>query len=208
MKKEKENNKTGNNEKFIEENKNIEKKELITEAVLTFIRDRNDRNWISRLSEGESAGKIVLLHRSDQTIPQPNIQYLCKIQEKEKEIDGKKIGYALSWIVGLAGYPRVVIKSDKSCVVIGHPNEKKKPKNYSDIFEALMAYPKLEYFFTIYRTENREEQNTDEGLLKEVNIDIKVKTTDELSVKSKIVRKRKRDRNLKDIIDEIKKNIK
>lgn len=207
MKKEKENNNTGNNEKFVEENKNIEKKEPITEAVLTFIRDRNDRNWISRLSEGESAGKIVLLHRSDQTIPQPNIQYLCQIQEKEKEIDGKKIGYALSWIVGLAGYPRVVIKSDKSCVVIEHPNEKKKPKNYSDIFEALMAYPKLEYFFTIYRTENRKEEINDPSLLRDVSIEIKIKSGDESSMKANIKRERLRSSDLKMIIDDIKKDI-
>lgn len=190
------------------EDKKFEEKETITEAILTFIRDKNDRNWISRLSEGKSAGKIVLLHRSDQTTPQPNIQYLCKIQEKEKETDGKKIGYALAWIVGLAGYPRAIIKVDRSCVVIENPNEKKKPKNYTDIYEALNAYLELEYLFTVYRTENREESHIDESELKKVNIEIKVKATDELAIKSNIIRKRNRTQDLKDIIDEIKNNIK
>ena len=189
------------------EDKKTEIKEPITEAVLTFIRDRNDRNWISRLSEGESAGKIVLLHRSDQTIPQPNIQYLCKIQEKEKEEDGKKKGYALSWIVGLAGYPRVIIKSDKSCVVIEHPNEKKKAKNYSDIYEALKSYPKLEYLFTVYRVENRKEEIVDESLLRNIDVEIKIKAEGEPSIKANVKRKRMRKNDLKMIIDEIKKNI-
>ena len=190
------------------EDKNTEVKEPITEAVLTFIRDRNNRNWISRLSEGESAGKIVLLHRSDQTIPQPNIQYLCKIQEREKESDGKKIGYALSWIVGLAGYPRVIIKADRTCVVIEHPNEKKKAKNYSDIYEALKDYPKLEYLFVVYRVENRKEEIVDESQLRNIDIEIKIKSGDELSMKANIKRKKLRTQNLKAIIDEIKTGIK
>ena len=190
------------------EDKKTEIKEPITEAVLTFIRDRNDRNWISRLSEGESAGKIVLLHRSDQTIPQPNIQYLCKIQEKEKEEDGKKKGYALSWIVGLAGYPRVIIKSDKSCVVIEHPNEKKKAKNYSDIYEALKSYPKLEYLFVVYRIENRKEEIVDESLLRNIDVEIKIKAEGEPSIKANVKRKRMRKNDLKMIIDEIKTGIK
>lgn len=192
------------------DNKNIETIESTTEATLMFIRDRDDRNWISRLSpgKGDSAGKIVLLHRSDQTIPQPNIAYRCKIQEKQKETNGKILGYALAWIIGLAGYPRVVIKSDKTCVMIEDPSVKKKPKHYLDIYEALRDYPDLEYLFTVYRIENRTEEKVDERELKKVNIEIKVKATDELTIKSNITRKRMRTQNLKDIIDEIKNNIK
>ena len=190
-----------------EEDKNIEETEIITEASLMFIRDKDNRNWISRLSSGKSFGKIVLLHRSDQTIPQPNIQYRCKIQEKEKELDGKKIGYALAWIIGLDGYPRVIIKADKSCVVIEHPNEKKKIKNYADIYEALIAYPDLEYLFTIYRSENRKEEVKDASLLRDIDIDIKVKAGDESSMKSHIKRTRLRNLDLKMILDGIKKDI-
>lgn len=185
------------------ENKNIEDVETITEASLMFIRDKNDRNWVSRLPDG----RIVLLHRADKTIPQPNIEYNCKIQEKKKEIDGKTLGYCLGWIVGLAGYPRAIIKADKSCVVIEHPNEKKKPKNYADIYEALNAYPELEYLFTIYRKENRKEDVKDASLLRDIDIDIKVKAGDESSMKSHIKRTRLRNLDLKMILDGIKKDI-
>ena len=192
------------------ENKSVNETEPITEATLMFIRDRNDRNWISRLSSGsgESTGKIVLLHRSDQTIPQPNILYNCKIQEKEKEEDGKKRGYALAWIIGLAGYPRVIIKADKSCVVIEHPDAKKKPRNYSDIYEALRAYPDLEYLFTVYRKENKKEEIVDETLLRNVSIELKVKAEGEPTIKANITRKRLRNNDIKQVIDEIKKDIK
>lgn len=187
---------------------NTKKEEPTTEATLMFIRDRNDRNWISRLSpkEGDSAGKIVLLHRSDQTIPKPNIAYRCKIQEKQKETNGKILGYALAWIIGLAGYPRVIIKSDKTCVVIEDPTIKKKPKHYIDIYEALRDYSDLEYLFTVYRIENRTEEIIDASLLRDVNIEIKVKS-DESSIKANIKRKRLRKLDLKMIIDEIKKSI-
>lgn len=184
------------------------KEEPTTEATLMFIRDRDDRNWISRLSpgKGDSAGKIVLLHRSDQTIPQPNIAYRCKIQEKQKETNGKILGYALAWIIGLAGYPRVVIKSDRTCVVIEDPSAGKKPKHYLDIYAALKDYSDLEYLFTVYRTENRREEIIDSSLLRDVNIEIKVKSEDS-SIKANIKRKRLRKLDLKMIIDEIKKSI-
>ena len=194
-------------EKKNKENEKIDE-ERITETTLMFVRDRDDRNWISRLSpgKGDSAGKIVLLHRSDQTVPQPNIAYRCKIQEKQKETNGKKVGYALAWIIGLAGYPRVVIKSDRSCVVIEDPSAKKKPKHYLDIYEALKDYSDLEYLFTVYRTENRKEEIIDSSLLRDVNIEIKVKSEDS-SIKANIKRKRLRKLDLKMIIDEIKKSI-
>ena len=152
------------------DDKNIETIESTTETTLMFIRDRNDRNWISRLSpgKGNSAGKIVLLHRSDQTIPIPNIAYRCKIQEKQKETNGKIQGYALAWIIGLAGYPRVVIKSDRTCVVIEDPSAKKKPKHYLDIYEALKDYSDLEYLFTVFRKENRREEIIDPSLFRTV----------------------------------------
>ena len=195
------------NEKKNKENEKIDE-EKITETTLMFVRDRNDRNWISRLSpgKGDSAGKIVLLHRSDQTIPKPNIAYRCKIQEKQKETNGKIQGYALAWIIGLAGYPRVVIKSDRTCVVVEDPSAKKKPKHYLDIYEALKDYSDLEYLFTVYRIENRKEEIIDSSLLRDVNIEIKVKSEDS-SIKANIRRKRLRKLDLKMIIDEIKKSI-
>jgi len=187
------------------EDKNIKEKESkdkieiepVTEAILIFHRDQNDKNWISRLNNG----KIVILHRSDTTIPQQGIQYHCKIDEKE--------GYAIAWIEGLSGYPRAIIKSDGTCVVVENPNiSGKKTKTYSDIYEALQNYEDLEFFFTIYRKENKEKIEIDKSLLKDINIEIKLKAEGEPTIKANIKRKRMRNLNTKEIIDKIKSDIK
>ena len=47
--------------------------------ILVFHRDKDDKNWISRLANG----KVAILHRADPTIPQPNVPYLCKLTKKK-----------------------------------------------------------------------------------------------------------------------------
>lgn len=108
--------------------------------TLMFIRDPNNKNWISRLANG----KIVMLHRSCQTVPWAGVEYLCTVQEKET--------HALCWILGTHHYPRIVIKSDETCILIEKAEEK--PQSIPDIYDALRAI-ESEYAFVLYRKENR-----------------------------------------------------
>lgn len=145
----------------IGEDPDNEKKE-----TLMFVRDPNNKNWISRLANG----KIVMLHRSCQTEPWPGVEYLCTVQEKET--------HALSWILGTYHYPRIVVKADDSCVLIEKAEDK--AKSVSDIYSALRSL-ESEFAFVLYRKENRIDPNKESAKKsdKETRIlDVELKITD------------------------------
>ena len=111
--------------------------------VLVFHRDKDDKNWISRLFNG----KVAILHRADPTIPQPNVPYLCKVDEKEK--------YAIAWILGLHAYPRAIITPPpRRFVYLESPGDK--PAIHTDLFSIFDSHD-LEYLYIRYPKENCKE---------------------------------------------------
>jgi len=162
--------------------------------VLVFHRDKDDKNWISRLANG----KIAILHRADPTTPQPNVPYLCKVDEKEK--------YAIAWIQSLHAYPRVIITPPpRRFVYIGAPGEK--PAIHTDILSIFDTHG-LEYLYVKYPQENREEVRVPSTEnCRDVNIDIRIKIGSESTIKYSCTIKRPRNMDAKTILDEIKSKI-
>ena len=94
-----------------------EKKEM----VLIFHRD-NKGNDIARLPNG----KIVLHHRKDTCPVVEGIEYKCLVEEKEH--------WCFAWIEGPVYYPRIIVKSDRSCIGM----EKSKTRRlYPDVYAAI-----------------------------------------------------------------------
>lgn len=165
-----------------------------TKEILIFHRDKNDRNWISRLPNG----KICILHRKDPITPQENIEYKCQVDEKEN--------YAIARINGLHAFPRAVIKKDKSCVIVEKPNDDVEHSTYSDIYQALKNFPN-EFIFTICREENKTFVDKGKEDTKIVSIEIKLRIGGEDSLRARIKRKRPQSLGIKDIMNDIKKRI-
>lgn len=162
--------------------------------TLMFTRDPQNENWISRLANG----KIVLLHRSCDVIPWPGVEYLCTIQEKES--------HALSWILGMYQYPRVVVKADETCILIESPN--KKPEAIEHIYDALRKINQ-EYAFVLYRKENKI-LSDDETKMPNRDmriVDVELKLTDQTTknaLKTPFKISVKRILDLKEIADSVK----
>lgn len=129
----------------------------ITRADLDFVRDPEDKNWISKISNG----KTVILHRSCEETPQLGVLYHCTITEKES--------YALAFITGFASYPRFICRADGKCIYTEAPNVK--PIVYSNILDAFEANTKLDAVCAIYRRDN--EIPTSEAR-KTITIDVKI----------------------------------
>lgn len=169
-----------------------------TKIKLMFTRDPRNENWISRLANG----KIVLLHRSCDVEPWPGVEYLCTIQEKES--------HAISWILGVYQYPRLVVKADETCILIETPEDKPEPIDH--IYDALRKN-ESEHLFVLYRKENRtppvdttESTNREERI---INIELKlIDKNTENSWKIEFEMPTKRILNLKEIADKIKHKIK
>ena len=161
--------------------------------VLIFHRDKEDKNWISRLANG----KIAILHRADPTIPQPNVPYLCKVDEKEK--------YAIAWIQSLYAYPRAIITPQKQFVFLNNPGDK--PSIYLDILSIFDAND-IEYLYVKYPEENKKiiETPSTENY-RDVNIDLRIKIGSESTLKYSFTIKRPRNMDAKTILDEIKSKI-
>jgi len=161
--------------------------------VLIFHRDKEDKNWISRLANG----KIAILHRADPTIPQLNVPYLCKVDEKEK--------YAIAWIQSLYAYPRAIITPQKQFVFLNNPGDK--PSVYLDILSIFDAND-IEYLYVKYPEENKKiiETPSTENY-RDVNIDLRIKIGSESTLKYSFTIKRPRNMDAKTILDEIKSKI-
>jgi len=161
--------------------------------ILIFHRDKEDKNWISRLANG----KIAILHRADPTIPQPNVPYLCKVDEKEK--------YAIAWIQSLYAYPRAIITPQKQFVFLNNPGDK--PSIYLDILSIFDAND-IEYLYVKYPEENKKiiETPSTENY-RDVNIDLRIKIGSESTLKYSFTIKRPRNMDAKTILDEIKSKI-
>jgi len=112
----------------------------ITRADLDFVRDPEDKNWISKISNG----KTVILHRSCEESPQLGVVYHCTITEKPS--------YALAFITGFASYPRFICRGDGKCVYTKAPNTK--PVVYNNILDAFEANTDLDAVCAIYRRDN------------------------------------------------------
>jgi len=186
--------------KNIEEEKEIEEMDplLDAKATLMFTRDPRNENWISRLSNG----KIVLLHRSCDVVPWPGVEYLCTIQEKES--------HALSWILGVYQYPRVVVKADETCILIETPEDK--PKAVDHIYDALRAIDS-EYVFVLYRKENKiPPEDATQSINREeriINFELKLTEQNTKNVwKVEFEMPTKRILNLKEIANNIERKIK
>jgi len=169
-----------------------------TKATLMFTRDPRNENWISRLSNG----KIVLLHRSCDVVPWPGVEYLCTVQEKES--------HALSWILGVHQYPRVVVKADETGILIETPGDK--PKAIDHIYDALRD-SKYEHMFVLYRKENKipPDDTTQPSNREERIINFELKLTEENTKniwKIEFEMPIKRILNLKEIADNVKLKIK
>ena len=162
--------------------------------VLVFHRDKDDKNWISRLFNG----KVAILHRADPTIPQPNVPYLCKVDEKEK--------YAIAWILGLHAYPRAIITPPpRRFVYLESPGDK--PAIHTDLFSIFDSHD-LEYLYIRYPKENRKEADTPSTeSYREVSIDLRIKIGSESTIKYSFTIKRPRNMDAKTILDEIKSKI-
>jgi len=161
--------------------------------VLIFHRDKEDKNWISRLANG----KIAILHRADPTIPQPNVPYLCKVDEKEK--------YAIAWIQSLYAYPRAIITPQKQFVFLNNPGDK--PSIYLDILSIFDAND-IEYLYVKYPEENKKITETPSTEnYRDVNIDLRIKIGSESTLKYSFTIKRPRNMDAKTILDEIKSKI-
>jgi len=161
--------------------------------VLIFHRDKEDKNWISRLANG----KIAILHRADPTIPQPNVPYLCKVDEKEK--------YAIAWIQSLYAYPRAIITPQKQFVFLNNPGDK--PSIYLDILSIFDAND-IEYLYVKYPEENKKITETPSTKnYRDVNIDLRIKIGSESTLKYSFTIKRPRNMDAKTILDEIKSKI-
>lgn len=139
----------------------LEVPKSITRSILDFKWDDVKERWISTINNG----KFAILHRNSAWIPQQGIRYNCSIDEKPR--------YALAWITGFADYPRIVIKSDRSCIVIFDPTREIKSEEYKNIYSALESdkLKDLEFVFTMYRKENK---NIDVQM-HEVKVEIKIK---------------------------------
>ena len=163
--------------------------------VLVFHRDKEDKNWISRLKNG----KIAILHRADTTTPQPNVPYLCKVDEKEK--------YAIAWIQSLYAYPRVIVTPPpRRYIYLESPGNK--PTIYTDILSIFDAHD-LEYLYVKYPKENRKEIDTPSTeSYRDIEIDVRIKIGSESTLKSSFIIKRPRNVDAKTIFDEIKNKIK
>ena len=140
--------------------------ELITRSILDFRYDEIKERWITKIGNG----KVAILHRNSTWIPQSGIRYNCSIDEKS--------GYALAWITGFADYPRIIIKADRSCVVIFDPIRETESEEYSNIYLALESnkLKDLEFIFTMYRKENKEKAQ--DIPTREVKVEMKVKEGD------------------------------
>lgn len=176
------------NDSFQNESKN-EKKE-----TLMFVRDPNNKNWISRLANG----KIVMLHRSCQIEPWPGVEYLCTVQEKET--------HALSWILGTYHYPRIVVKADESCILIEKAEDK--AQSISDIYTALRSL-ESEFVFVLYRKENRHDSLSEftkkpDKETRIIEVELKITDTNTKNIlKSKFKIPAYRILDLKEITDKI-----
>lgn len=118
------------------------------EEILVFHKD-DKGNFIARLTDGDSIGKIVLHHRKDTVDIIEGLEYRCLVEEKPH--------WCFAWVLGINYYPRIVLKSDRTC--IGMENNKTR-KLYSDVYKAiadLKAKTKKNYFLLITNEETKEE---------------------------------------------------
>lgn len=114
------------------------------EEVLVFHKDEKGNN-VARLPNG----KIVLHHRKDTVEIIEGLEYNCLLEEKPH--------WCFAWIKGLIYYPRIVLKSDRTC--IGMENNKTR-KLYPDVYKAvadLKAKTKKNYVLLITNEETKED---------------------------------------------------
>lgn len=130
---------------------------------LDFIRDPEDKNWISKIPNGKTA----ILHRRCESKPQPGIKYNCTILEKES--------YALAYITGYSQYPRGIIRPDGQIVFLRAPNTQL--KIYPSVYDVFKYEEDLEFLLMVLKEENRTQVFSPQSI-ETKNVDIIIKLTE------------------------------